>query len=311
MGLNVGAYTSGRTDSFQKFSLSRFAYRHLFVIENKIEGTDLPSLFVLRGMFPMNEFASLSVERGNANTHYPDIQDIGDLDIEFYETMDNVVYDFFDNWNSRVYAKNTLNDVVYNVPSAYKRSIYVFRLDTMPKEGETDFSRVFGMEYAGCWPRKISDLTFDQSEAGVVNMSVTFSVDRAIRLKSGHGITTPEMVNREQIKMGSNPVEGLTRPLPSREQEVQTAEQEWRKLELELERKGIADRNRNIIERETIDRGLWVKALLTAAARTGINIALREAYYMAHAAAESVGSPNAASRISGGVRQGTNFIRTL
>lgn len=307
----MGAYTSGRTDSFQKFSLSRFAYRHLFVIENKVEGTDLPSLFVLRGTFPVNEFSSFSVERGNVNTHYPDIQDIADLDIEFYETMDNIVYDFFENWSKLIYAKNTMNEVVYSLPSAYKRNILVFRLDTMTEGNPFDFRRVFGMEYVGCWPRKMSDMVFDQSESGVVNMSITFSVDRSIRLKSGHGITAPEQVNREQIKMGSNPVEGLTRPLPSREQEVQAAEQQWRQFEVEMERKGVADRNRSIVQRETIDRGLWVKALLNAAARTGINIALREAYYMAHAAAEAAGSPNASSRIAGAVRQGINFSRTL
>lgn len=311
MGLNVGAAASGSVDSFKKFSLSRFAYKHLFVIENKIEGAEMPSLFVLRGVFPFNEVQTFPIERDNSNTYYPELVDVNDVEIEFYETMDNLVWNFFGAWHNMIFAHNTKDNVVFNLPDKFKRNIYVFRLDTMTKEGETDMTRVFGYEYSGCFPKRISDYPLDMSDPGAVNLSITFSCDNVRRLKSGHGIGTPQMLDRASVQLGSNPIEGKIIENKSRDAERQQAELLWRETESKIEIKAAKDRANYELRKNTVDLGLWVQALLKAAAQTGINIATREAYYLARAALKKTGVTDIVRDVKGGVVSGIEKARAF
>jgi hypothetical protein len=327
MGLQVGSAHSGNIDDFQKFALSRFAYKHLFVVESKVEGASLPSLFVSRGTFPFNEIQAYPVERNNSNIYYPELVDCSQLEIEFYESMDNAVSDFFETWSNMILNKTDKGDVVFNIPSKFKKDIYMFRLDTMPKGDSNEFARVFGYVYEDCFPIRITDYPLDMADPGVVSLGITFSCDNVRRLSSGHGITSPKILDRGAIRMDTsplnieqkpqpatqlvsdnpiqgknidqqikqqemvsdNPIQGKMNETESRDTQLKKAEALWLEKETNF-RSAAADTQVRASAARAEGYGLWVSALLKAAAETGINIGIREAAYMAYAAAKKVGA---------------------
>jgi hypothetical protein len=305
MGLNVGASTAGGFDGFQKFSMSRFAYKHLFVVESNIEGAELPSLFVLRGVFPYSEIETFPLERDNSNIYYPEISDVPDMELELYETMDNQVFDFFENWYNKIFASNERDDIVFNLPSLFKKNIYVFRLDTMGAEGSNEFTRVFGFEYSGCFPKRITDYPLDMSDPDAVTLGITFSVDNVRRLKNGEGVSEPSNTGgtfpntaKPQTTLASP---DIPNPEPAQVLPVEGAKGFDLGKKIEQKVKAKVEGYKKQITSASI--GVWAAALIKAAAATGINIAEREAYRMAYAAGKKYGD------IAGGVRQGGNLLR--
>lgn len=318
MGLNIGKESAGKFDSFQKLSMSRIAYKHLFVVETHEPGLEMPSLFVLRGVFPYNEVQTFPIERDNSNIYYPEITDVGDLEVEFYETMDNSVFDFFDVWSSKIRNK----EGIFNLPDSFKRSVYAFRLDTMGKGDDNSFTKVFGLEYSGCFPKRISDYPFDMSDPNVVNLSITFSVDGVRRLGIGEGVNEPNASTNRTVpsfdpeearfERGAE-IESKKSRLPvssdlfdeqamaERSGKTTFAEKRERDFIKGLKAKGDAYAT-SLASKST---ALWVEALIKAAARTGINLAKREAFYMAYAASKKYGDVLSGTRVVSNVVRGT------
>lgn len=304
----MGSSVSGGFDSFKKFSSSRFAVKHLFVVESRVDGAELPSLFVLRGVFPFNEIQTFPLERDNSNVYYPELVDVADVEVELYETADNKVFDFFEEWYDMIFASNEKDDVVFNLPDLFKKTIYVFRLDTVGEEGKNEFTRVFGYEYSGCFPKRISDYPMDMSDPTMVTLSLTFSVDNVRRLKIGEGISNPNIGGSGTIPSAdpsSLTTTGLANPVPKQNEDSLTPVEGVQGVDLGQKIQSKIQNKVREVKRSFTGIGLaqWAAALVKAAAETGINIAEIDAYRMAIAAG------NRYPEIAGGVRRGGNIFR--
>lgn len=257
MGLNVGSKSAGNINSFQKLSINRFAYRHLFVVESvdginssSKGGQSMPSLFVLRGTFPYRFINVASVERNNSNIYYPDVYDVNQLEIEFYETSDNIIWNYFEEWFESIFSDD---GQAYNLPSKFKRDIMMFRLDNTIPEGTQEFSRVFCYKYFNCFPIRISDYILDQSDPGVVTLGITFSADSVKRM-TGSDVLTQKSNDRSAMKLtGDSDLNKKT-------------------AEARAEAKSFVG---DLV-------GEWTEAIIKAGINTGVNIAKREAAYMAY-----------------------------
>jgi len=247
MGLNVG--TAGNVDSYQKFSVSRFAYKHLFLVQTNIEGADIPSMFVLRGVFPFEFIQVAPIERNNSNIYYPELTDVNSVELEFYETMDNQIWNFFEKWYALIYKKDRHGDVLYNLPSNFKRDLLMFRLDTIQKEGRSDYTKVFGYKYTGVFPIRIGDYPADMSDVGVVTLPITFSVDNVERIQS------PDV---EEAVMTDSAIDKLVGEITWGEFLVRRADD------------------------EIAGKAKFIKALLKAAAHTGITMTANQAARILH-----------------------------
>jgi hypothetical protein len=256
MGLTVGTRGAGGYDSFARVAGSRMAVKHMFVVEDKGEG--MPSLFALRGVFPNEEVQSFSLEHGNGRIYYPESEDVEPLEVEFYETADNQVGDWYREWSDSMHAYDPDGDRLFALPSVYKRDIYVYRLDT--RGDGVVFDRVMGRKYAGCFPLRMSPYPFDMSTPDLMTLWVTLSVDGVGHMRTGES----------GVSAAADPGLRAAPPDPVQPGAPGSA----------MAATGTAK---------------WAAMLGRAAARTGVNLAEAEAMRMAYAAGSPVGRPLSAS----------------
>lgn len=153
-----------------EFAQTNFARAYLF----HVEGANIPSPYASGGTFPYVTFEAFTHHSGNSLSYHPGQNDVDDVEIEFYETEDNAVYNFFLDWQNQVFSDD--NDGTYNMDDEFKRRFKVVRLDGT-------HTGVWGLEYTGVWPKKISDYEPSwENNSEVLKFSVTLSVDNVERI---------------------------------------------------------------------------------------------------------------------------------
>lgn len=311
----------GTSTSFDAFSKERFAYRHLFIVENKTSvGQDgraaMPSLFIMRGNFPYNYINAFPVERNNSNIYFPELMDVDNLELEFYETADNQVFNYFTAWQDSMKVEQNDGSTVFSMPSVYKKNINMFRLDATIGASETDFRKVFGIEYQNCFPLRISSYPADASDPGSVNLTITFSVDNSKRITQG--VQTP---------MASVGGPATDNPISSaKQQELTTiieknkldanearwdAQKFWSAVDMKASMYAQQSLAAYEIRKQTVDRALWFKAVAKAALYSGANITARELTYFAYTLANKQGYGRAFEIAAGASRTAADLARLL
>lgn len=161
-----------KTSRLSQFSATSFAKNNLFVVDSEftIGNTDKP-VYPARGVFPFPEIESEQVPHKNSYKYRPGRSQLQPIEVEFYETEDSRVWDYFERWHSLIHN----DDGTYRLPSEYEKSMVAFRLDSRLR-------KVFGFYYENVWPMSISPYTPSADAMDVLQFTITFRANLVYRL---------------------------------------------------------------------------------------------------------------------------------
>lgn len=129
--------------------------------------TDIPILnpiYVLNAQVPMNSLGKVEKFRGGIYYKFPTVNNLGSLNLTFYETQSYYVTSWLESWNKTILDSNGMG-----LPSDYLGVGELVAFDT------TGIPRL-SLTFNGLWPESISQLEWNQ-ESRQLEVSCEFSVN--------------------------------------------------------------------------------------------------------------------------------------
>lgn len=120
--------------------------------------------------------------------------DIGSITIRIDELEDNATLTYLQAWMSRIKNPNG----TYNPPAFYKRNLRVIRLSGTKQE-------VTVSDYNGCFPASIADSSLSYDNGGILQYSVTLSVDDVV-----HRTEEPAKIRKVVQELQQSLKDGVT-----------------------------------------------------------------------------------------------------